>query len=180
MKPLGNPFRRQDMSNSRPIRHMAVISAFTAAALSSAALAFAQDAPTSQAPSLPAIQSEAPYLTENDAAMTKMMDDMAVKPTGNVDRDFVEMMIPHHQGAIDMAQAYLRYGTNEQLKRIAQEIIVDQQQEIAAMRLALGDPLPPSTAAPTQVDAASPSTSTGQNSSSMSSGMSMMNMKMGN
>jgi hypothetical protein len=110
--------------------------------------------------------------------MTKMMDDMAVKPTGNVDRDFVEMMIPHHQGAIDMAQAYLRDGTNEQLKRIAQEIIVDQQQEIAAMRLALGDPLPPSTAAPTQVDAASPSTSTGQNSSSMSSGMSNMNMKM--
>ena len=48
------------------------------------------------------------------------------------------MMIPHHQGAIDMARAELRYGHNEQLRRIAQEIIVDQQQEIAAMRLALG------------------------------------------
>ena len=53
------------------------------------------------------------------------------------------MMIPHHQGAIDMAQAELRYGKNEQLRRIAQEIIVEQQQEIAAMRLALGQPLPP-------------------------------------
>lgn len=94
---------------------------------------------------------EAPFLAENDAAMTRMMNDMAVKPTGDTNRDFVEMMTPHHQGAIDMAQAYLRYGSNEQLKRIAQEIIVDQQQEIAAMRLALGDPLPASAPAPTQV-----------------------------
>jgi hypothetical protein len=94
---------------------------------------------------------EAPFLAENDAAMTKMMDGMAVKPTGNVDADFVAMMIPHHQGAIDMAQAELRYGHNEQLRRIAQEIIVEQQQEIAAMRLALGQALPPSVASPDQI-----------------------------
>ena len=86
--------------------------------------------------------------------MTKMMADMAVKPTGDVDRDFVAMMVPHHQGAIDMALAELRYGKNEQLRRIAQEIIVDQQQEIAAMRLALGEPLPPSAPAPTRFRAA--------------------------
>ena len=59
------------------------------------------------------------------------------------------MMIPHHQGAVDMAVLELRYVRNEQLRRIAQEIIVDQQQEIAAMRLALGQPLPPSAPAPT-------------------------------
>ena len=94
---------------------------------------------------------EAPFLAENNAAMDKMMAGMSVKPTGDVDADFAAMMIPHHQGAIDMALAELRHGTNEQLRRIAQEIIVDQQQEIAAMRLALGQPLPPSTAAPTQV-----------------------------
>ena len=94
---------------------------------------------------------EAPYLAENDAAMTKMMDGMTVKPTGDVDADFVAMMIPHHQGAIDMAQAELRYGRNEQLRRIAQEIIVEQQQEIAAMRLALGQTLPPSVASPDQI-----------------------------
>src|ERR1700738_4442743 len=93
---------------------------------------------------------EAPFLTENDQAMTRMMDGMSIKPSGDVDRDFVAMMIPHHQGAIDMAQAELRYGHNEQLRRIAQEIIVEQQQEIAAMRLALGQPLPPSAAAPDQ------------------------------
>ena len=93
---------------------------------------------------------EAPFLAENDAAMTQMMVGMDIKPSGDVDGDFAAMMIPHHQGAIDMAQAELRYGHNEQLRRIAQEIIVEQQQEIAAMRLALGQPLPPSVAAPDQ------------------------------
>jgi uncharacterized protein (DUF305 family) len=51
-------------------------------------------------------------------------------------------MVPHHQGAIDMARAELLYGRNVKLRRIAQEIIVTQQQEIAAMRLALDQPLP--------------------------------------
>jgi hypothetical protein len=60
------------------------------------------------------------------------------------------MMTPHHQGAIDMAQAVLRNGRNEQIRRLAQEIIVTQQQEIAAMRLAIGDPLPPSEPSPTR------------------------------
>jgi len=89
-----------------------------------------------------------------DEAMDRMMAGMHVTPTGNVDRDFAVMMIPHHQGAIDMAVAELRYGKDTQLKRIAQEIIIDQQQEIAAMKLAIGDPLPPSAPAPTQPNAA--------------------------
>lgn len=94
--------------------------------------------------------AEAPFLAENQAAMDRMMAGMAVVPSGDVDRDFAAAMIPHHQGAIDMAQAELRYGRNEQLRRIAQEIIVEQQQEIAAMRLALGEKLPPPAAAPDQ------------------------------
>jgi hypothetical protein len=93
---------------------------------------------------------ETRFLAENDAAMTKMMDAMSVKPSGNVDEDFVAMMVPHHQGAIDMAQAELRYGHNEQLRRIAQEIVVEQQQEIVAMHLALGQSLPPSAPAQDQ------------------------------
>jgi hypothetical protein len=93
---------------------------------------------------------EARFLSENVGAMTRMMTGMGIKPSGDVDQDFAAMMIPHHQGAMDMAQAELRHGHNEQLRRIAQEIIVDQQQEIAAMRLALGQPLPPSLAAPDQ------------------------------
>ena len=94
---------------------------------------------------------EAPFLQENQAAMDKMMAGMDVKPTGDVDADFAAMMIPHHQGAIDMAQAELRYGHNERLRRIAQEIIVEQQQEIVAMRLALGQALPPLAASPDQI-----------------------------
>jgi hypothetical protein len=101
-------------------------------------------------PQLNPYPDEAPFLTENGAAMDKMMAGMAVNPTGDVDADFAAMMIPHHQGAIDMAMAELRYGKNEQLRRISQEIIVDQQQEIVAMRLALGQPLPAPMPAPTQ------------------------------
>jgi hypothetical protein len=93
--------------------------------------------------------TESLFVAENAAAMDKMMADMNVKPTGDVDRDFVAMMIPHHQGAIDMARLMLRYGHNEQLRRLAQEIIVTQQQEIVTMRLAIGEP-PSPTAAPAQ------------------------------
>jgi len=78
--------------------------------------------------------SEVGFLAANDAAMNKMMADMAIRPMGDVGRDFVAMMVPHHQGAIDMAQAELLYGHNQTLLRIAQEIVVEQQQEIAAMR----------------------------------------------
>jgi hypothetical protein len=94
---------------------------------------------------------EAPFLAENDAAMRKMMSGMAVEPTGDVDADFAAMMVSHHQGAIDMAVAVLRYGRNAQIRRLAQEIIVTQQEEIAAMRLAVGQPLPTSVPSPTQV-----------------------------
>jgi hypothetical protein len=60
------------------------------------------------------------------------------------------MMAPHHQGAVEMAKAELKYGHNEQLRRLAQEIAVSQQQEIAVMRLAIGEKLPVSTASPMQ------------------------------
>lgn len=90
------------------------------------------------------------FLNDNDIAMARMMDEMAVKPSGNVDHDFVAMMVPHHQGAIDMARTELRYGHNASLRRICQEIIVDQGQEIVLMRLAAGEALPPPSASPTE------------------------------
>ncbi len=101
-------------------------------------------------PTVATTADEESFLKENDAAMTKMMNDMAVKPSGDIDRDFVAMMSPHHQGAIDMAVIELRYGKNEQLRRIAQEIIVDQMQEIAAMKLAIGEHVSTTAPAPTQ------------------------------
>ncbi|MDN3275284.1 DUF305 domain-containing protein [Frankia sp. RB7] len=112
-------------------------------------LVFAHEAHPA-APQAALSAEESAFLQENDAAMTKMMNDMAAKPTGDVDRDFVAMMNPHHQGAIDMAIIELRYGKNEQLRRIAQEIIVDQMQEIAAMKLAIGEPAIDTAPAPTQ------------------------------
>lgn len=69
-------------------------------------------------------------------AMSVMHRDMHNAPqTGDHDHDFVTMMIPHHQGAIDMAKALLLYGKDEQLKRLAQEIIADQQNEVQLMQL---------------------------------------------
>ena len=96
------------------------------------------------ATSLAGMPNEASFLAESEAAMKEMMIGMEIKPSGDVDRDFVAMMIPHHQGAIAMAQAELRYGSNEQLRRLAQEIIVSQSQEIQVMRLAIPPPTSPS------------------------------------
>ena len=61
------------------------------------------------------LAAEKPFLDQNATDMTKMMRGMAIKPTGDIDRDFVDMMVPHHQGAIDMAKAILRYGHNEKI-----------------------------------------------------------------
>jgi hypothetical protein len=82
----------------------------------------------------PDYSREQRFLSENAAAMKEMMADMTIKPTGDVDRDFVAMMVPHHQGAVNMAKAELEYGHNEQLRRLAREIIAEQQQEITVMR----------------------------------------------
>jgi len=57
----------------------------------------------------------------------------AVKPSGNSDVDFVRLMLPHHQAAIDMAKTQLLYGQDPQMRRLAQEIITDQQLEIELM-----------------------------------------------
>ena len=140
------------------LRRFALLGAVTltiAFAIGAAFVVSAHDGSLSEedicATTVSAATAEATFLSENDAAMKKMMNGMAIKPTGDVDADFVAMMAPHHQGAIEMAVAVLRYGRNAQIRRLAQEIIVTQQQEIAAMRLAVGQPLPPSVPSPSQV-----------------------------
>ncbi|WP_296577553.1 DUF305 domain-containing protein [Phreatobacter sp.] len=69
-----------------------------------------------------------------EEANAKMHRDMAIAFSGNADVDFVRGMIPHHQGAIDMARVVLQFGTNEQTKKWANEIIAAQEREIAEMR----------------------------------------------
>ena len=72
-----------------------------------------------------------------DEATARMHEGMAITPSGDPDVDFARMMIPHHQGAVDMARVELRYGRDERLRRLAQGIIVEQQQEIETMRTVL-------------------------------------------
>ncbi|MCF7917735.1 DUF305 domain-containing protein [Candidatus Gracilibacteria bacterium] len=67
-------------------------------------------------------------------ANMKMHKDMNISFSGDADIDFVTGMIPHHQGAIDMAQIVLKYGKNEEIKTLAQNIIKAQQEEIAFMQ----------------------------------------------
>lgn len=81
--------------------------------------------------------TESTFYSEMTSANAHMHEAMVIAPEGNVDRDFIRMMIPHHQGAIDMARALLKYGHDERLKRLAQSIIVEQGQEITYMRALL-------------------------------------------
>lgn len=76
------------------------------------------------------------YLKEQDALMNKMMEDMeAVTPAGNAALDFLEGMIPHHQAAVTMCESYLKYGgTDDELRKLAENIIRVQQQEIQQMQ----------------------------------------------
>jgi uncharacterized protein (DUF305 family) len=67
-------------------------------------------------------------------AMERMHKDMNIVPSGDPDRDFAAMMIPHHQGAIEMAKVELQFGKNPMLRRLAQGIIVEQLQEIEVMQ----------------------------------------------
>ena len=81
----------------------------------------------------------AQFMRQMNGSMERMDREMAKAPmNGNVDHDFASMMIPHHQGAIDMAKAELVYGKDPVMRRLAQEILIDQQSEIDAMQLWLG------------------------------------------
>jgi YVTN family beta-propeller protein len=96
--------------------------------------------PTSSSPS---------FEQEMAESMRKMDQDMVAAPmTGDPNHDFSAMMIPHHQGAIDMAKTFLLHGQDAALRRLAQEIIVTQQQEIQVMRLRLATLQRATTAAP--------------------------------
>jgi uncharacterized protein (DUF305 family) len=69
------------------------------------------------------------------ASMDKMhMAMTAIARSGNSDIDFVRLMLPHHQAAIDMAKTQLLYGKDPQMRRLAQEIITDQQLEMQLMQ----------------------------------------------
>ena len=77
--------------------------------------------------------SDNPVIAAYMAANDRMHADMAIEFTGDADVDFVRGMIPHHQGAIDMAEVLLAHGEDEQMRTLAQEIIDAQEAEIEQM-----------------------------------------------
>ena len=82
--------------------------------------------------------SAAPFRDAMMAAMERMMRDMHAAPArGDPDRDFLAMMIPHHEGAVEMARLLLIHGHDPLVRRLAEEILAGQQTEIAAMRARL-------------------------------------------
>ncbi|WP_239451669.1 CopM family metallochaperone [Elioraea rosea] len=78
-----------------------------------------------------------PSTTAYRAAMDKMHRDMAITYTGDADKDFAAGMIPHHQGAIDMARIVLDHGKDDEVRKLAQDIIAAQEKEITQMRAIL-------------------------------------------
>ena len=76
---------------------------------------------------------ESPATSAYMAANTKMHSDMAMDYTGNADVDFLRNMIPHHQGAVDMARIVLQHGTDPEVRAFAEKIIAAQTAEIAWM-----------------------------------------------
>jgi uncharacterized protein (DUF305 family) len=99
---------------------LAIASVIIAGAAALAATAIAQDSPSSKA-----------YMDAHHKMMSSMEK---MKPSGDPDKDFLTMMIPHHQGAIDMAEVQVKYGKDEKVKAMAQKIIDDQEREIAEMK----------------------------------------------
>lgn len=81
-----------------------------------------------------AMKSDAPSTKAFRTANAAMHKAMAIRYTGDADVDFVRGMIPHHQGAIDMAKVELAYGKDPEIRKLAEDIIKAQEAEIAAMK----------------------------------------------
>ena len=83
---------------------------------------------------MPAAPASSPSTAAYQAANDKMHQGMTMTYTGNPDRDFLAGMIPHHQGAIDMAEVELKHGKDPKVRKLAQDIIKAQKREIAQMQ----------------------------------------------
>ena len=125
------------MKNSRFPQTLAC--ALSALALSAAAFT-AQAQPAASMPAEHAGMNHAADAKASDSTRAfqqgeeKMMKDMSRPYTGNADKDFVAHMIPHHEGAVHMAEVQLKHGKDPELRKMARDIIKAQKQEIAFMK----------------------------------------------
>ena len=125
---------------SRAFVRRRVISLATTLSVAATSFALAQD--PRDVPHLRSAAKEAEeqqFLFANDLAVSNVTREMLVRPTGDIDRDFAATMIPQHQGAIDLAEAELKYGHNDELRRLAEKIVAQQQQEISILRRFVAD-----------------------------------------
>jgi len=107
------------------LKHILVVAVIAG----SATIAFAQDAIKGMD------MGKGPADEGYAKAMTTMQHDMmSMKLTGDADKDFVMMMIPHHQAAIDMAKVELQYGKDPEIRKLAEDIVAAQDKEIATMK----------------------------------------------
>ena len=116
-----------------------ILALIVVGALTQITSAFAQTAPampamdhTKMAMPMPADASAATKAFAE--ANSKMHADMAIAYTGNADKDFIKGMLPHHQGAVEMAKIELQYGKDPKARKLARGIIKAQNEEIAWMK----------------------------------------------
>jgi uncharacterized protein (DUF305 family) len=123
----------------KPEKLMLIASAIASVAWSAGA--YAQTASDQHDSSMPGMEmskdaavSKPASTRDFQAADRSMMSGMSAVPyTGNADRDFVAHMVPHHEGAIQMAEVELKYGKDAKLRALAREIIAAQKKEITFM-----------------------------------------------
>ncbi|WP_112662949.1 CopM family metallochaperone [Microvirga flavescens] len=119
------------------MKTISLIAAGFALALAGAAQAQAPGSHSGHTMPMPAASSAAkasPSTAAYEASQARMHKDMAIPYTGDADVDFARGMIPHHQGAIDMAKIVLQYGKDPEIRKLAQDVVGAQEKEIAFLK----------------------------------------------
>jgi uncharacterized protein (DUF305 family) len=118
----------------KPLTGIQLLAAALLGCALSAAPAFAQQAPAQDHATHGVSTSGSPVIDEFRQANEKMHKDMGGALSGDADRDFAQSMIPHHQGAIDMARIALKHGKDPEIRKLAEAVVSAQESEIAQLK----------------------------------------------